>query len=63
MAVTIGNLNSRVNVVDSNNMLSEAVMEQIVQQVMMKLRDEMAAAEQAKQEREITNRSTNPEPF
>lgn len=63
MPVTIGNLSSRVNVVDSNNMLSEAVMEQIVQQVTIRVREEMAAETQARQEREITNRSTTTEPF
>ena len=63
MAVTIGNLSSRVNIVDSNSMLSEAVMEQIVQRVIMRVRSEMSAEKQARQEREIVNRSTTPEPF
>jgi hypothetical protein len=63
MAVTIGNLSSRVNIVDSNSMLSEAVMEQIVQRVIMRVREEMSAEKQARQEREIVNRSTTPEPF
>ncbi len=63
MPVTIGNLSSRVNVVDSNNMLSEAVMEQIVQQVTIRVREAMEAETQARQEREITNHSTTTEPF
>ncbi len=63
MAVTIGNLNSRVNLVDGNNTLSEPVMEQIVREVVTRVRSQMESEAQARQEREITNRSTTPEPF
>jgi hypothetical protein len=63
MPITIGNLTSNVNVVDGNSMLSDAVMEQIVQRVMMRLREERYAEEQSKQEREIRDRATTREPF
>ncbi|MEB3216065.1 MAG: hypothetical protein VKN72_07420 [Nostocales cyanobacterium 94392] len=63
MAVTISNLNSRVNLVDGNNTLSEPVMEQIVREVVTRVRSQMESEAQARQEREITNRSTTPEPF
>jgi hypothetical protein len=63
MPVTIGNLTSNVNVVDGNSMLSEPVMEQIIQRVMMRLREERYAEEQSRQEREIRDRATTREPF
>jgi hypothetical protein len=63
MPVTIGNMTSNVNVVDSNNLLSDAVMEQIIRQVMMRLKAEQYAEEQMRQDREIHNQATTPEPF
>lgn len=63
MPVTIGNMTSNVNVVDSNNLLSDAVMEQIIRQVMMRLKAEQYAEEQTRQDREIHNQATTPEPF
>jgi hypothetical protein len=63
MPVTIGNLTSHVNVLDSNSMLSEPIMEQIIQRVMMRLREEIYAEEQSRQEREIRDRATTREPF
>jgi hypothetical protein len=63
MPVTIGNMTSNVNVIDSNNMLSDAVMEQIIRQIMMRLKAEKYAEEQAREEREIHDRMTEPNLF
>lgn len=63
MPVTIGNLTSNVNVANGNSLLSEAVMEQIIQRVMMRLRQERYAEEQSRQEGEIRDRATTREPF
>jgi hypothetical protein len=63
MPVTIGNMNSNINVVDSNTLLSNAVMEQVIRQVMMRLRQEKYTEAQNREDREISNRSTTPEPF
>lgn len=63
MPITIATMTSNVNVIDSNNMLSDAVMEEIIRQVMMRLRAERYDEEQTRQEREISDRATTPEPF
>jgi len=63
MAVTIGNLTSNVNVADGNSLLSEAAMEQIIQRVMMRLREERYAEKQSRQEGEIRDRATTRAPF
>lgn len=63
MPVTIGNMTSNVNVVDSNNLLSDAVMEQIIRQIMMRLKQEKYAEAQNREDQEISNRSTTPAPF
>ncbi|MFB2881594.1 hypothetical protein [Floridanema aerugineum] len=63
MPITIGNMTSNVNVVDSNNLLSDAVMEQIIRQVMMRLKAEQYAESQRRENREIRNQATTPEPF
>ena len=63
MTTTIGTMTSHVNVIDSNNRLSDAVMEQIIRQVMMRLKAEKYAEEQAREEREIRDRMTEPNLF
>lgn len=63
MPVTIGTLTSNVNVVDTGNVLSEEVMEQIVKRVMMRLKEEMYYEGLAKEERKIRDRMSETEPF
>jgi hypothetical protein len=63
MPVTIGNMTSNVNVVDSNNMLSEAAIEKITQQVMMRLKAEQYDEEQRRQDQKPYSQATAPEPL
>jgi hypothetical protein len=63
MPVTIGNMTSNVNVVDSNGTISDAVMEQIIRQVMVRLKQEKSAEEQNRADRDISNRSIMPEKY
>ncbi len=63
MPVTIGNLTSNVNVTDSNSMLTEAMLQQIVNLVMARLREEQYAEEQLNQEREIRDRMSENDVF
>lgn len=58
MPINIQSLNSNVNVVDGNNMVSEEVMEQIVKQVMLRLEAEQIATEQLQEESDIRDRMT-----
>ncbi|MGH7491699.1 MAG: hypothetical protein ACREOO_04835 [bacterium] len=53
MPMTIGTLTSNVNVVDSSNIMTDEIMEQIVKMVMKRLKEERHFEEQARQEREI----------
>lgn len=63
MSVTIGNMSSNLNLVDSSTMISEAVMEQIIRQVMLRLRDQQYAEAQRQRDQEIQNQSTASAPF
>lgn len=63
MPVTIGNMTSNVNVVDGNNMLSEAAIEKITQQVMMRLKAEQYDEEQRRQDQKLYSQATTPEPL
>lgn len=63
MPVTIENITSNINVADSNNLVSEAMITQIVQLVMARLRQEKTIEELTRQEQEITNHSTVSELF
>jgi hypothetical protein len=63
MPVTIDNLTSNINVVDSNRVVSDTMIAQIVQLVMARLRQERTTEELNRQEREITNHSTVSELF
>lgn len=63
MPVTIGTLTSNVNVADSSGMMNNEMMEQIVRTVLARLKEEMASQEQARREREIRGRMSEPEPF
>ncbi len=56
MPITIGNLTSNVTVADGNSMLNEAMLQQIVNLVMARLREEQYAEEQLNQERQIRDR-------
>jgi hypothetical protein len=63
MPVTIGNLTSNINVIEGNSTLSEAMLQQIVDLVMARLREEQYAEEQMNQEREIRNRMSENDVF
>jgi hypothetical protein len=63
MPVTIGNMTSNVNVIDSNKKLLEADKEDIIREAMMRFKAEKHAEEQTREEREIRDRATTPEPF
>jgi hypothetical protein len=63
MPVTIGNMTSNVNVVDGNNTLSEAAIEKITQQVMMRLKAEQYDEEQRRQDQKPYSQATTPEPL
>jgi hypothetical protein len=59
MPVTIGTLNSNTNLVD-NNTINEAMMEKIVQAVILRLKQEMSDQEKSKSEQGISdNRVTS----
>ncbi|MEH1867437.1 MAG: hypothetical protein V7K69_20840 [Nostoc sp.] len=58
MPVTIGTLNSNLNLVDSNNTFNEAMMEKIIQAVMMRLKQEMYEQEKSRSEGDISNSRT-----
>ena len=60
MAVTIGTVNSTLNVTDGGNTLNAAVLEQIVQQVLARLKDHKVNETQMQEEQEIGNRATTP---
>jgi hypothetical protein len=55
MPVTIGNMTSNVNVVDSNGTISDAVMEQIIRQVLVRLKQEMYDQEKSRSEQGISD--------
>jgi hypothetical protein len=61
MPVTIGNMTSNVNVVDSNNMLSEAAIEKIIQMTKIQLKQELQNEKQSQQEQEIYGRTSKSE--
>lgn len=58
MAVTIGTVNSTLNVTDGGNALNAAAMEQIVQQVLARLKDHKVNETQMQEEQEIGDRAT-----
>lgn len=63
MPITIGNLTSNVNVTDSNSMLTEETLQQIVNLVMARLREEQYNQEQLNQEWEIRDRMSETDLF
>jgi hypothetical protein len=63
MPVTIGNLTSNVNVTNGNSMLSEAMLQQIVNLVMARLREEQYTEDQLHREREIGDRMSENDAF
>jgi hypothetical protein len=59
MPVTIGTLNSNTNLVD-NNTINEAMMEKIVQAVILRLKQEMSDQEKSKSEQGISDNRVTP---
>ena len=59
MPVTIGTLNSNTNLVD-NNTFNEAMMEKIVQAVMLRLKQERYDQEKSKSEQGISDNRVTP---
>jgi hypothetical protein len=55
MSITIGTLNSNMNLVDNNNTFNEAMMEKIVQAVMARLKQEMYDQEKSRSEGAISD--------
>jgi hypothetical protein len=58
MPVTIGTVNSNMNLVDSNGTFNEAMMEKIVQAVMARLKQEMYDQEKSRSEGDTNNSRT-----
>lgn len=58
MAVTIGTVNSTLNVTDGGTNLNAAVLEQIVQQVLVRLKKQKTNDAQMQSEQEISDRAT-----
>jgi hypothetical protein len=58
MAVTIGTVNSTLNVTDGGASLNAAVLEQIVQQVLARLKEQKMNDTQIQEEQEISDRAT-----
>jgi hypothetical protein len=58
MPVTIGTVNSTLNVTDSGAMLNAATLEQIVQQVLARLKEQKMNDMQMQEEQEISDRAT-----
>jgi hypothetical protein len=58
MPVTIGTVNSTLNVTDSGTMLNAATLEQIVQQVLARLKEQKMNDMQMQEEQEISDRAT-----
>jgi len=61
MAVTIGTVNSTLNVTDGGNTLNAAALEQIVQQVLARLKDHKVNEIQMQEEQKIGDRATRPD--
>lgn len=61
MAVTIGTVNSTLNVTDGGNTLNAAILEQIVQQVLARLKEQKTNDVQMQAEQEISDRATKPD--
>jgi len=59
MPVTIGTVNSTLNVTDGGTSLNAAVLEQIVQQVLARLKEEKVNDTQMQAEQEISDRATS----
>ena len=58
MPVTIGTMNSTVNLVNDTEMPNEAVLEKIIQMAKARLKQEMNDEKQSQQEREVSDRVT-----
>ncbi|MEH2316524.1 hypothetical protein [Nostoc sp.] len=58
MPVTIGTVNSTLNIMDGGNTLNAATLEQIVQQVLARLKDHKVNETQMQEEQEIGDRAT-----
>ena len=58
MSVTIGRVNSTLNVTDGGSSLNTAVLEQIVQQVLARLKEQKTNDTQMQSEQEISDRAT-----
>jgi hypothetical protein len=59
MPVNIRTLTSNVNVTDSNSSISEEMLAQITQQVIMRLKQEQRAEMQLQEERDIRSQMTD----
>ena len=59
MPVNIRTLTSNVNVTDSNSSISEEMLTQITQQVIMRLKQEQRAEMQLQEERDIRSQMTD----
>lgn len=59
MPVNIRTLTSQVHVADSNSPISEAVLAQITQQVMIRLKQDQQAEMQLQEERDIRSQMTD----
>lgn len=62
MPVTIGTLTSNVNVVDGGGMTDEMT-DRIVKLAVARMKEEMRSEEDARQESEVRDRRSEPDPF
>jgi hypothetical protein len=60
MPVTIGTVNSNMNLVDNNSTFNEAMMEKIIQAVMARLKQEMYDQEKSRSEQGISDNRVTP---
>lgn len=60
MPITIGTLNSNLNLIDNNGKLNEAAIEKIVQIVIARVKQEMQDKDKSREEREISDNRMMP---
>ncbi len=63
MPVTIGTLTSRITVLEGDVPLSPELLERLVNAVLARLRQELAAEEARRLEQEVPQRFSNPDPW
>ena len=63
MPITIGNVRSHVNAVDANQLLTEEALEQIVNRVLARLREQGDREDLSRREWEIRDRMSGPGSF